>query len=148
MSIKVVKLQRLRKLNKAEMWFKVLMFGVLILISCGSKGQGMVDLIGIWVGDYNDYSYTISIDEQGSCRIVQNEVNKTMINTKVNCEGDSCMLSIVGEEYRLIMEQGKSLRVLPANKKSKDVRILCLVQFKRISKTTDIPSLVPEENEE
>jgi hypothetical protein len=120
-------LQLLRKLK-----IKLLIFCVLTLICCKRNGQNLNDLIGVWGGNYNDYSYTMIIGEKGSCRIIQNEVNKTTIDTRVNCESDNCGFSIAGEDYRLIMEQRQSLRILPANVKSKDLRVLCLVQFKRI----------------
>ncbi len=114
----------------------VLVLCLLFVFFYEGIGQDMEELSGIWRGMYNDYSYTITIDSVGNCRIIQEEVYETSIATKIVCDSGICSLSIQGENYQLLVLSNGLLQIVPYEKGIKDVRVMCLVQLRRVAKGT------------
>ena len=110
----------------------------LCFVNCTSSSGN--ELVGVWVGDYKGYSYTLQINDQGDCTIIQEEVNTTLITTTINQSFKMGKEIVIGEEYFLLsMESDDYLRILPKDKNTVDIRLLCLVAFKKVS---DDPNLL------
>jgi translation initiation factor 6 (eIF-6) len=104
----------------------------LCFVNCANSSEN--NLVGVWVGNYKTYSYTLQINEKGDCTIIQEEVNTTLVKTTINQTSDGQKEIIIGEEgFLLSMETNKSLRILPKDKNQTDIRLLCLVAFKKVS---------------
>ncbi len=101
------------------------------VFSCHSPDKDG-SIIGKWHGEYDDYSYELTIDSLMNFQLIQHETNYNF-DGKLEINDDEIELSMHDELYKIkLRDDFSTLRILPKGEGMKKmIAVVCLVDFKR-----------------
>ncbi|MEM9888493.1 MAG: hypothetical protein AAF849_21540 [Bacteroidota bacterium] len=105
---------------------------VLLFLTCSCEDQvSSSNLVGKWIGNYNDYYYQLTIDENMNYDLMKEEINRNKEHGKVVIEDGNFKIKRIEQWFALQFNtSADTLRIIPVET-SKDIEILSLVAFSK-----------------